>query len=422
MKKNVIALECSTSSVKIAVGYELDGEVIVNYAAKKNLPSGVIFGNQIGDEEYLSKQIVELVQDAKKTLKMDAYEVNLLLPPMGFEIYVNQQSTNVVSENGIVADTDIRNVEMLLIRSEYGNADNVVVDIIPQYYVLDDNRAVMTPPKGEISFYLGMRAYVHVLPNEIRNRFHEVVRHAGLKVSHSSVTPYAIAQLLESPAYKEGQETPNFYCLVDYGAKYTIVTIISKGLPIRSTYFELGSQDLTERISSKFHVTQQEAEELKELYGLDQSEHTYRPTISKMKDEEGKTIRFTVSDINELVIEHLNTLMDDLVRAIRSMFKEEEGSQPLTLVFVGGGSSLNGFLPYMQTRTQHHIQSVYLRNIGARDLSYAAVLGMLKIASLKQVVDQNEDRRVLNLSRKNETNKESKKENKRRYSDTDDRL
>lgn len=403
-----VALELSSSAIKIVVGYKLDDQVIVLYANKHLLPLNAIVGEEIKDSDLVVSTITEAIKEAQKNLKSDIKDVILVLPPIGFEVFENTQSTNVVSSSGVIAEVDIRNVMSMLRKDRYDH-NNKIVDIIPQNYYLDQNRIFANSPLGETSTTLQMNALIHTISPRVIFDFTQAVKKVGLNITKYVMAPYGVGDLLA-----KRKDLPNQYLLVDYGEEYTTVATINNGMPYGAIFSPNGAERLTSCIANGLNVSLEDAKYLKETYGLDQRVSTFHPIIATSTNELGQKIEYTIEDLNNIVEGYLLDYTCDLRRMFKTILREENNEIRFPLVFVGGGTRLNGFKEYMTIqKLNDDLYFPELKNLGARDITYINCLGALKVGATIVFDEEKDTTKVSPLTREKK---------KQKYSETEDHL
>lgn len=408
MSKIETAIEISSSAIKLVVGYELDGEVKVLHAVTKAIPHGIVTSDGINDFETVCMGITSLVKDANNALSMEIKKVILALPPIGFEVYENTQSTSIVSSTGVIAELDIRNVMALLRRDRY-SGENLVVDLIPIKYYLDQNRTFSNVPIGETSASLHMEAFVHTLPPRIVNEYRKAIKDVSLDIEKMVVTPYGVANLFTT--YKE---IPQQYVLIDMGANNTIVSIVDRGRPVASTYLNNGGNNITAHIANVLKLNHKDAEFLKCNYGMDDSVTSFKPTIATTVDSEGQEIKYSIKDLKRIIIESLDLYIDDIKRALNTLFQGNDTIK-LPFVLVGGNTKLNGLKKYFEQKFANNtLLFPRIKSLGARTPAFTNCLGIIKVGANAIIDEERDTTKVAPLTRE--------KTKLPKYSEVEDKL
>jgi cell division protein FtsA len=378
MDKPLACIEISSDSIKLLIGYELNGQAVVLYTKEKEIP-GAIQDGQIVDMAGLVKALNEFhsITDDIAKLKINISEACLVLPSLGLQVYQNNKTTNVVSPEGLIAKVDIANVVSLVNKESVPNG-NDILDIIPDEFVLDKGQRFANPPIGEKSQTLTIRAKVHALPHNVVYQYKAALNQAGFRLKKAAVAAYCYSQLFAS--YKD---LPQSYVLVDIGAKLTTVSLVGAGSPYASLYFAKGSDSLTQEIADAFVILPPAAKKLKEDYGYDERKISFDPAITSGTDAGGNRCDFYQRDLNAVIASFSEDYLSLLSNAIAQLLgKYGAKFDTLPLQLTGGGSRLNGLLPLLQKAfPKREVHLILPRSIGARDPRYAALLGLVLASS-----------------------------------------
>jgi cell division protein FtsA len=403
MDKPIAAIEISSSSLKLVVGHELDNQVIVLYTLTKPC-EGLVENGEIINASAISDILKGFIniQDQEAKLKITISEVTLVLPPLGFEIYQNDKTTNVVSSIGQIDKLDISNV-ISLVRKETVPNGNEIVDIIPDNFTLDDGRVFLTPPIGEKSNTLSVRAKVHALPSAHFQKYCQAVENSGIHIKRAVVAPYAVGEL-----YKTYEEVPKSYIYIDVGAKITTATLIGDGVPYSSSYILKGGDTLTEKIATEFSISVEDAEKIKRKYGLNKREISFSPSIITSQDEYGEKRDLFISDLNKVIEVFIDEYADSLSKCIDTMLHGYDNPKFHRLPFVlgGDGSRLGGFVVELKKYfPANDIISIVPKSLGARRQSYANCLGAIYSTAKYRGTLEDDRTRVASVSREEPTKK-----------------
>ena len=371
--------EISSDSIKLLIGYELDGKPIVLYRKKKDMP-GLIKDGQIADPNALIKALAEFhnVNDESAYLKISISEICLVLPSVGLVVYDNEKTTNVVAPNNEIAKIDVANV-ISLVRKESIPGGNTIVDIIPDEFILDEGRRFGNPPLGEKSKSLTVLAKIHTLPETTFATYNKLINQAGFRIRKAAVSVYCLAEL-----FKTYPELPSSYLLVDMGSRLTSVSFIGDGSPYSSVSFYNGGDDLTESIATTFDCPFAAAERLKVEYGYKSKIRRYDPCLPLGERSEGQ---FHQADLNTVITSYFDSYkvtLTNAVNALLSRYEKKYGRRfdSIPVVFTGGSSCLHGIEGFM--KDAFPARECYFplpKSIGARDGGYATLLGLLLASS-----------------------------------------
>jgi len=390
MEKPIAALEISSKSIKLVVGYELKGQVYVIYTLCKKLNNFVSPGNIENRQEIIeSLSSLSKISDPSARLNLSFGEAMIAVPPYGLEVYQVQQTTSVISSEQKVCDVDINNVYNIIRNGVLPVQNNELVDIVPNFYYLDNDRVYNRPPYGETSRQVSIVGKVHTLPKNIANCFTDLVRNSGIKVKRNAVAPFAAMELLSTYP-----ETPENYILVDIGSNVTTVSLAGNKQLFASRYFKWGGDNITEHIIECFNINEADAEKIKTLYGIDYRSMSFKTHICSSEDGAGSEIKYYPEDLNKIIKEELDLFVKQLNEAIDNLTAEYGNEyKKLPLILIGGGSKLNGLVQYITPKVpSDSVMTVSPKSLGARDPSLFNCLGMIYTNSRYPVaaVDENQ--------------------------------
>ena len=381
MEKPIAILEITSKALRLVVGYVIKEQTYVIYALNANIPSQCINNGKIIDEVTLINEIkkISYISDPNAKLRVKISDVVLSLPPYGLEIFQTKQVTTVVNDEGKVGNIDIRNVHAL-INKEKIPSSNELVDIIPDQFILDQERIYRKPPIDEKSNTITLLAMVHTLPKDLVNQYVNVVKSAGINVTRIIVSSQGACEYLS-----DYQEVPNDYFLVDIGARMTTVSFIGKKQLFGSTFFNWGSDNIDDKIIEEFHINASDANKYKTLYGYDTRKLSFSPIVCKEETLQG-TINHDVNQLNQIIKSELDVFVQKFNLALEELLKGYDSSfKNLNAVFIGGGSLLKGLKQYVEPKIPcEKIIMVMPKTLGARQSSYFNCLGVLKAANKYQ--------------------------------------
>jgi cell division protein FtsA len=376
MSKSTAALEITSDSAKLAVGYVLSGQPILLYYAKKPLKNCLNKGDIVD-----SKTVQDILHDFLNTedesanLKLNVQTVSLILPPVGFTVYMSTKTTNVIASNGLIDKIDISNV-MSLVRKDPLPKGSSVVDIVPDCFVLNDGKFYANPPLGEKSDYLTVQAKIHALPESTLYTYRTVVEQAGFRIKRCCVATYCASQL-----FAGDKAVPDNYIYIDFGAHLTTLSLIGRTSPVASLFLYAGGDNLSDAIASAFNIPFDDANRLKERYGYDLREPKFQTPLLKSKDEFGKVVSYYQKDLNKVIetyFEGFDSLLSNALATLiaRQPFKDSLMGFPL--VFGGGASRLLGLEKLLPHSIANRTIIKYVPHVlGARDPGAINLLGLI---------------------------------------------
>lgn len=382
--KNIAVLEITSTAIKFAVGYSVDKTPhILHY---KRIPlSGYVKDGRVIDPAGLGKAISEvaLIDDEDLKLKVNISNVSLILPPVGFHVFQNQKSTSLVHET--VEEIDVTNVTGMVRRDEVP-AGNRIVDIVPEFYILDNGTPYINPPLGNRGRYLTLSAKIYTLPDDVYSAYVQAVHHAGLEINKTCVATSCATQLM----FAEGG-TPDRYFYVDMGARITNISLVGNNAPFGSLATSHGGDELTALIAKELGISFEEAEMLKIKFGYDERVTKFSTPIFSKTDEFGVKKTVTKAKLNEIIVNYYNQYINYINTAIETLGRNQLRSQnqpdgdvskfaKLPIVLSGGSSLLHGLDKVLAALTNNGtrtVQKFASKSIGARCPGATNIIGLI---------------------------------------------
>ena len=380
MEKRIAVIEISNREVRLIIGDVVNEKPVILYQTSRPI-TGLISRGEIVDMTTLSQIIASLsnIADEKIKTRLRVAEATIIVPPSGLSVYQADKTTNVVSQMSIIETIDIQNVISLVLKEAIPGG-NEIVDVIPDFFQTKNGKSI-TPPLGEESNFLTLKCKIHTLPSRIVEQYKEVVENAGVRAKRIFVSPYAIIELA-----KQTNEFPKDYFLVDMGAQTSNISLVGSHTLYASNSFTLGAEDLINYVKDEFQIPFDEAQELIELYGINERQLTFRPVIASTIID-GVSITYSPEDLNNVIVDFfVNQYFRQFDVTLKKIVEEysRDSLNSLPIIFTGGFSKLHGFDRLAKEKFSDHQSINYLEPdvIGARGASYSALVGAL-IASSK---------------------------------------
>lgn len=380
MEKRIAVIEITNSEVRLIIGDVIDGKPVISYRAERAIP-GLISRGEITDPMTLSQIIASIttIQDKKNNKNYRVAEATVILPPSGLSVYQGDKTTNVVSSTSIIEKLDIQNV-ISLVQKEPIQGGSQIVDIVPDVFVIEGGRRMVEPPLGEKSNSLTLKSKVYTLPTHIIEQYRNVVEAANVHAKRLFISPYCLVELA-----KQSNEFPKDYFLVDMGSQMSSISLVGNNSLYSSLSFTLGGEDLVNHVKNELMIPYDDAKEIVELYGINERELTFRPTIAST-NVDGLETKYTPDDLNNVIIDFFVNFyfkqFDVAISNIIDVYKRDS-LRNLPIIFTGGFSNLHGFdrlakEKFASSQSLHFLES---EAIGARGASCSALVGALVASS-----------------------------------------
>ncbi len=380
MEKRLAVIEITNREVRLIIGDVVNDKPVILYQTSRPIP-GLISRSEIIDDATLTQIISSLanIEDPKIRMRLHITDATIILPASGLAVFGADKTTNVVSPTSIIQTIDIQNV-ISLIEKEAIPGGNAIVDIIPDCFITETQKFA-EPPVGKKSNFLRLRAKVHTLPTRVIEQYKNAIERAGIRAKRIFVAPYGIIELA-----KQMNEFPKDYFLVDMGAETTTISLVGNQSLFASTSFTLGGDDLVTFTAQEMQISNDEAREIIELYGINDRELSFKPTIARATIND-VPVKYSLDDLNRIIVDFFKDFyfkqFDVVLKQITDAYSKENLSV-LPIVFTGGFSSLHGFDKLAKEKFANNQSIHYLtpNAIGVRSPSFSALVGAL-IASSK---------------------------------------
>ena len=239
--------------------------------------------------------------------------------------------------------------------------------------MLDNNDRYAIAPIGKTSKVLSLHASIYAMSEKVINQFVGCVKKANVNVKYTVIAPYAASLYLST-----NKVIPNSYILVDIGHSLTNVAQISHETNvINSTIIKFGGHDITKAIAERFNISFDEAEELKQNYGIDHDMNFNTYILNDIK----------LNDLADVITKKLDVLIEQVDKTIKEFCTNNE---QYPVVLTGGTSNLNNIKNYMSDALDLDVVDYPLLTIGARKFELINTLGLIKYWAIQPVINEDE--------------------------------
>lgn len=382
MEQQNVIIEITDTEIRMIVGYVKDNHPRISYVATRPI-NGLISHGEINDLQTLSQIISSLreIRDENLKTKMVVNEVTVLLPALGLNIFENEKTSMVVSNDSVIDQIDIQNV-LSQIQKEPVSVGNEVIDIVPDSFILDGGRISTIPPIGQKSNEITLKAKIHTLPTSVVSEYKHAIESAHLTVRRFCLSSYAVCELAK---YTPG--IPENYILVDMGAEVGDISLIGNHSPFGTVAFDGGGTYIVNKLVEQFGVTPEVGLRLLTNFGYSTRKLSFEPVIEKVGEGENEK-EITQSDLNNIIKDYfVNEYFPRFSAAFQSLMNDyPEQVKRFPIVFTGGFSKMIGFKKLAEEEFANHDSIHFLepKVVGARSGQYSAVVGGLMIACAKK--------------------------------------
>ncbi len=336
-----IGLDIGTSKV-CAIAAEPDHEDILKVVGLSNSPSTGLRRGTIVDIEATAKAIRKALDEIESSAGIKAEEVTVGIA--GEHIF-SLNATGVIG----IADSSKRSGEKELEITKEDIARVVesakavglpngrrIIHVIPQQYTVDDERGLRKAPVGMTGRRLEAQVHLVTSATASTKNIISAVRNAGCEVKDFVLEPIASAQSVLTE-----EEKQIGVGLIDIGAGTTDAIVMSKFGVEHTVSLPFGGNQVTSDIAGILRITEEQADELKLMYGHCFIEKTAVDKVFDVKGVGGRQDR----NLNESEFAmYIEARMDEILNMVKANLKENGMLKHLNsgLVFTGGGSKIPG--------------------------------------------------------------------------------
>jgi cell division protein FtsA len=396
----VVGLDVGTTKICAVVGeYGPDGVDVVGIGTSPStgLRKGVVVN------------IEQTVQSIKKALE----EAELMAGCEIRSVYAGIAGSHIKGFNshGIIAvkggEVTARDIERAIdaAKAVAIPLDREVIHILPQEYIVDDQRGIHDP-LGMAGVRLEVK--VHIVTGAVTSA-QNIIR--SCHRSGLDVADIVLESLASAKAVLTAEEREIGVALVDIGGGTTDLAVFTNDAIKHTSVLALGGMNLTNDIAFGLRTPMVSAEKIKTKYGcamaelVKSDEKIEVPTVGGR--EPRKLSRQVLAEICEPRVEEILTLMDQ--ELMRSGFKNLIGAG---VVLTGGTSMIEGCQELGEQIFNLPLRIGYPQNIGGlKDVvdspMYATAVGLLLYGAEKEgtehkfrIRDKNVFNRILNRMRK----------------------
>ncbi|MDD6181408.1 MAG: cell division protein FtsA [Desulfovibrionaceae bacterium] len=374
----IVGLDIGTTKICAVVGVLAEnGQVDI---------AGIGSSVSTGLRKGVVVNIEQTVQSVRKALE----DAELMAGCEIHSVYVGIAGSHIMSINshGVIAvkggEVAQRDIERALdaARAVAIPADREVIHILPQEYVVDDQRGIIDP-LGMAGVRLEVAVHIVTAAVSSAQNIVRTCHKSGLDVSD-----IALESLASAKAVLTEEERDIGVALVDLGGGTTDIAIFVKDAIVFTQVLALGGQNLTNDIAFILRTPVAAAENIKLKYGCAMKELVSSgediEVISVGSHEPTRLSRQMLAEICESRMEEILYLVDQAL--VRSGFKSKIGAG---VVLTGGTSLIEGCQELGEQIFNLPTRVGYPRNIGGiKDVvnspKFATAVGLLRYGAEKE--------------------------------------
>ena len=314
----IVGIDIGTSKVSTVVG-EVNNFNQIEIICSTNCKCSGIEKGVIINEDEVSEAVAKTIKEAEEISNLKINSAYTTIP--GKHITIVQNSI-VKETKDKLAGISLKDVTSAIIqvRDIEIPEDKVLIDIVPDKFILDDGK-IVDDPVGKFSSSLTLTAQIILAEREYRKKLGSVFKKVGIEID--GIVPITLAErnlVLDLNELKEN------VMILDIGAGNTEIGVFHGSSFIYNNTINLGGDNITSDIAYCLNISREEADKLKRQYGLalkSYIDNDNNISLNTCKDFDAKNKTIKSSELIEIIearIEEIFALVnkDIMARGIKS--------------------------------------------------------------------------------------------------------
>lgn len=335
-EQNYFGLDLGNSSIKVAQLRELHGRPTLVTYGDMDIPENLLASDSEVDQDKVAGMVKQLTADAGVSSK------NVIAALPSSSSYTAIINTPKLNEKELGESISYQADKYIPIAIDQAKIDWAVI--------------------GENTDTEELSVLIVAAPNNIANKYLNIVQKAGFELLALEINALALARSLTVP----GQDRTSVVVL-DIGTLGTDIVVLNGQVPQLVRTVGVGSKSLRRVISQNLGLDETQSDQFMKKFGMQQD---------KLEGQVYKTLK--------PVMDHV---VEEIVKSIK--FYQEKNPEAMIdkLIMTGGTSALPGLPLYMANSTQLTVEignpwmnisypTDIQQNLAGLSLSYSTVLGL----------------------------------------------
>ncbi len=304
----IVGIDIGTSKVSTFVG-EVNNFNQIEIICSTSSKCSAIQKGKIIDEEELSTALSRTIKEVEDIANLKVNSAYTTIPGKYVTIVQNSIVKDAKDKFAGITIKDVASA-IIQVRDIEIPEDKVLIDIVPDKFILEDGKAV-EDPVGKFSSNFTLTAQIILAEKEYIKQLTSVFKKAGVEID--GVVPTVLA---ERNLVLDTNELSDNVMILDIGAGNTDIGIFNGSSFIYTNTIALGGENITSDIAYVLNISREEADKLKRQYGLalksfiDNDNNIVLNTCRDL-DAKNKTIKSSeLVEIIEARIEEIFTLVN----------------------------------------------------------------------------------------------------------------
>lgn len=359
----IVGIDIGTSKVSTVVGEVNNFNQIEIICSTSSKCSGIVKGKIVSEDE-VGEAIARTIKEAEEISNLKINSAYTTIPGKYVTIVQNSIVKDAKDKFAGITLKDVTSA-IVQIRDIEVPDDKVLVDIVPDKFILEDGKEV-EDPVGKFSSNFTLTAQIILADKEYIKTISSIFRKVGIEID--GVVPTTLA---ERNLVLDINEINDNVMILDVGAGNIDIGVFFGSSFIYTNTINLGGDTITNDIAYVLNISHEEADKLKRQYGLAlksfiDNDNNIVLNTCKDYDERNKTIKSSeLVEIIEARIEEIFTLVNKdilahgLKQSINKVILTGEGIVNITKSDMAGKIILNIPVKISTGRLVNTVKSTY---------------------------------------------------------------
>ena len=304
----IVGIDIGTSKVSTFVG-EVNNFNQIEIICSTSCKSQAVQKGKIIDEEELSAAIAKTIREVEDISNLQVNSAYTTIPGKYITIVQNSIVKDAKDKFAGISVKDVASA-IIQVRDIEIPEDKVLIDIVPDKFILEDGKSV-EDPVGKFSSNFTLTAQIILAEKEYIKKLTSVFKKAGIEID--GVVPTSLA---ERNLVLDTNELSDNVMILDIGAGNTEIGVFNGSTFIYTNTISLGGDNITSDIAYVLNVSREEADKLKRQYGLALRsfiDNDNNIVLNTCKSLDAKNMTIKSSDLIEIIearIEEIFTLVN----------------------------------------------------------------------------------------------------------------
>ena len=278
----IVGIDIGTSKVSTVVGEVNNFNQIEIICSTSSKCSGIVKG-KISSEDEIGEAIAKTIKEAEEISNLKINSAYTTIPGKYVTIVQNSIVKDAKDKFAGITLKDVTSA-IIQIRDIEVPDDKILVDIVPDKFILEDGK-IVEDPVGKFSSNFTLTAQIILADKEYIKSITSIFKKAGIEID--GVVPTTLA---ERNLVLDVNEIDDNVMVLDIGAGNIDIGVFYGSSFIYTNTINLGGDTITNDIAYVLNISTEEADKLKRQYGL---------ALKSFIDNDNNIILNTCKDINE---------------------------------------------------------------------------------------------------------------------------